>query len=71
MLAIHLFHHEGTEAEADEARRDGLHKHFSWTASWVAGVVRRSERRGLVRSDGELLKLTDAGRSRAKAMLNV
>ena len=71
MLAIHLFHHENTATEADEARCDGLHKHFSWTATWVAGVVRRSERRGLVQRDGELLKLTDAGRDRARTMLKV
>jgi manganese/zinc/iron transport system permease protein len=71
MLAIHLLHHEGTPEEADEARCDGLHKHFSWTATWVAGVVRRSERRGLVRREGELLKLTEDGRERARTMLNL
>ncbi len=70
MLTIHLFQHEGTEAEADEACITGLHQHFSWPPLGVARVVNRSERRGLVRREGEWLKLTDAGRERARAMLN-
>jgi manganese/zinc/iron transport system permease protein len=71
MLAIHLFQHEGTPEEADEARVSGLHHHLHWTAERVARVVRRAERHGLVRQDGELLKLTDAGRARARGVLNV
>jgi manganese/zinc/iron transport system permease protein len=70
MLAIHLLQHEGTDAEADEARLDGLHRHLSWGAERVAAVVRRAERNGLVTRSGELLKLTDSGRTRARDVLN-
>lgn len=69
MLAIHLLQHEGTPAEADEARADGLHRHFRWGPAEIAGVVRRAERAGLVTRGGELLKLTAAGRDRARSSL--
>jgi manganese/zinc/iron transport system permease protein len=71
MLAIHLHQHEGTDAEADEARVDGLHHHLSWAADRVKRVVQRAERKGLVRRDGELLKLTEDGRIRARTVLAV
>jgi len=71
MLAVHLLHHENTPEEADEARVDGLHRHLRWAAGDVAGVVRRAERHGLVTHAGPLLKLTDAGRQRAREVLNL
>lgn len=70
MLAIHLLQHEGTDAEADEARVDGLHRHLSWAAERVRRVVQRAERKGLVGRQGELLKLTETGRARARMILN-
>lgn len=69
MLAIHLLQHEGTPAEADEARAGGLHRHLHWPPGEVARVVARAERNGLVTRAGELLKLTDDGRVRARAVL--
>jgi manganese/zinc/iron transport system permease protein len=66
MLAVHLYQHEGTPAEADEARIDGLHRHLGWPADRVARVVERATENGLVVRERELLKLTDAGRERAK-----
>lgn len=69
MLAIHLLHHENTAEESDEARIDGLHRHLHWTSGQVAAVIARAERHGLVKRDGMLLKLTDAGRARARAVL--
>jgi manganese/zinc/iron transport system permease protein len=68
-LAIHLFQHEGTPAEADESRLDGLHRHLQWLPADVTTVVRRSERHGLVEREGEMLKLTPAGRERARQVL--
>jgi manganese/zinc/iron transport system permease protein len=68
-LAIHLLQHEGTDVEADEARLDGLHRHLSWSPEQVAAVVGRAERSGLVVRAGELLKLTGAGRARAREVL--
>ncbi len=69
MLAIHLLQHEGTAAEADEARADGLHRHLSWPPAQVATVVARAERAGVVVRAGELLKLTEAGRARVQEVL--
>jgi manganese/zinc/iron transport system permease protein len=68
-LAIHLFHHEGTAAEVDESRLDGLHRHLQWLPTDVSTIVKRSERQGLVERQGDLLKLTAAGRERAKQVL--
>jgi manganese/zinc/iron transport system permease protein len=69
MLAIHLLQHEGTPAEPDEARADGLHRHLHWTPAEVAAVVGRAVSGGVVTRAGELLKLTEAGRARARAVL--
>lgn len=69
MLAVHLLQHEGTAAEADEAGCGRLHDHLGWTPGQAGAVVGRAERHGLVRRDGEVLKLTDAGRTRAREVL--
>ncbi len=69
MLAVHLLQHEGTPAEGDEARLDRLHVHLGWRATDAAAVVQRAEQHGLVRREGDLLKLTDAGRERARTIL--
>ena len=55
MLAVHLYQHEGTPAEADEARLDGLHHHLRWAADRVAPVVERATENGLVVRNGEVL----------------
>jgi manganese/zinc/iron transport system permease protein len=69
MLAIHLLQHEGTPAEAEESRLDGLHRHLHWLPVEITLVVKRAERHGLLRRAGNLLQLTDAGRGRAREML--
>ncbi|MGL6097857.1 MAG: metal ABC transporter permease, partial [Fimbriiglobus sp.] len=69
MLAIHLLQHEGTPAEAEESRLDGLHRHLRWEPGEVAAVVRRAVRGGLVTRAGAGLALTAAGRERARAVL--
>jgi manganese/zinc/iron transport system permease protein len=71
MLAVHLYQHEHTAAEADEAAVGGLHRHLGWPAEQAAAVAARAERNGLVVRAGELLKLTDAGRARAREILHV
>jgi manganese/zinc/iron transport system permease protein len=68
MVAVHLYQHEGTPAEAEEARVDGLHHHLEWQPERVAIVVERAAANGLVTRAGELLKLTDVGRARARAV---
>ena len=69
MLAVHLMQHEGTPEEQEESRLAGLHQHLSWTPTQVARVVARAERNGLVVRSGELLKLTDIGRAKAREVL--
>jgi manganese/zinc/iron transport system permease protein len=69
VLAIHLYQHEGTDAEADEAGAGGLHQHLGWPPGRVAEVVGRAGRHGLVVWAGDLLKLTPAGRARAAGVL--
>ncbi|MBX9626426.1 MAG: metal ABC transporter permease [Gemmataceae bacterium] len=69
MLAVHLFQHEGTDAEADEAGCGEVHRHLGWPAGQTAAVVARAGRHGLVRREGDLLKLTEAGRGRARDVL--
>ena len=69
MLAVHLLQHEGTAAEADEAGCGRLHEHLGWAEAQAAAVVGRAERHGLVRRDGDLLKLTATGRTRAREVL--
>lgn len=68
MLAVHLYQHEGTDSEADEARLEGLHRHLSWNPVRVATVVERATENGLVVASGGMLKLTDAGRDRARTV---
>ncbi len=69
MLAVHLMQHEGTPEEAEESRYGGLHEHLSWKPKQVESVVSRAERNGLVVRAGEVLKLTELGRVRAKEVL--
>jgi manganese/zinc/iron transport system permease protein len=68
MLAVHLYQHEGTEAEADEAKLTGLHSHLTWDPKRTTVVVQRATANGLVLRQGNMLKLTEAGRARARAV---
>lgn len=67
MLAIHLYQHEGTPAEVDESRHDGLHRHLHWLPAEVQAVTARAERNGLVTRTGPVWKLTPTGRELAAA----
>jgi manganese/zinc/iron transport system permease protein len=69
MLAIHLLNHEGRPEAAVENRIEHLDAHLGWDPAFAAEVVSRAERRGLVRSDGAALELTDRGRAGARSAL--
>jgi manganese/zinc/iron transport system permease protein len=69
MLAIHLLNHEGKPEAESESRVDGLHAHLQWAQPFVARVVRRAERDGVVALEQGRLELTEAGRVRARAAL--
>ncbi len=71
MLAIHLLQHEGTAAELEESRLDGLHKHLHWLPHEVQAVVARAVHRELVQHLGDRLILTSPGRALAQELINV
>jgi manganese/zinc/iron transport system permease protein len=70
MLAIHLLHHEGSPAQAEESRVDHLSRELRWQPSFAQQVVTGAERSGLVDRRNGTLALTERGRDTArKAMV--
>lgn len=70
MLTLHLLNHEATDAAGEENREAHLHEHLRWEAAFAARVVRRAERRGLLRyGEGDRLLLTERGRVQARALV--
>lgn len=69
MLLIHLSQHEGTAEEDSEARVEHLATHLAWPPAVARRIVGRAVDRGWVREEGGRLRLRDAGRSRARALL--
>jgi manganese/zinc/iron transport system permease protein len=69
MLALHLGQHEALGEEAEENRVATLHSHLGWTPDRVAGVVADAERRGLLHRRGDILALTERGRTVASAVV--
>jgi manganese/zinc/iron transport system permease protein len=69
MLAVHLFHHEHTAAEAVESRVESLPEHLRWPPATVARVLRGARRRGLVTVRDGQVELTAAGRALARETL--
>ncbi len=65
MLAIHLANHEGKPEAAEESRIDHLDRHLRWEPDFARRIVQLAERRGLVRTQGRQLVLTQAGRELA------
>jgi len=69
MLVVHLLHHQGTPAETEECRSEGIHHHLHWTEARTRQVVRQAEERRLVERSGELLHATVDGTRLANAAL--
>jgi manganese/zinc/iron transport system permease protein len=70
MIAVHLFQHAGTAAEADESRVEGLHHHLNWPKERTDAVAARAERHGLIVQHQDCWTLTPAGEMRARSVLN-
>jgi manganese/zinc/iron transport system permease protein len=71
MLAVHLAQHEhqpqsAFENAAFESRADHLLEHFRWQPAFAEQVIRYAERTGAVRRQGDVLILTDDGRTLAQ-----
>ncbi len=71
LLAIHLFQHEGTAAEAEESAIDGLHRHVQWPPDVLKQVMNRAIQRGWVVSSAERLTLTSSGRIAAQTAFRI
>lgn len=66
MLAVHLLHHQNTDAESEECRLEGLYRHLGWSETRTRQVVREAEHRDLVMRSGELVLATPTGRRLAE-----
>ena len=66
MLALHLLHHEGSPAQAEESRVDHLSRELRWEPAFAQQVVSEAERTGLVARQNGTLALTERGRDTAR-----
>ncbi len=65
MLTIHLANHEGTPDESRENQIGHLEDHLTWDAAFASRIVKFSEQKGWVKTNQELLQLTETGRDLA------
>lgn len=68
-LAVHLYIHEGTPSSAEENVAQALRDHLHWSEARARDVLVRCLDQGLVTRAGELLELTEKGRSTAREIL--
>lgn len=68
-LAIHLYNHEGSPAEAEENVVQALREHLGWSDEKARQVLLRSLDQNLVVRDAEALHLTSKGRAVAQEIL--
>jgi manganese/zinc/iron transport system permease protein len=66
MLVVHLSRHEDTAHEAVENSPAHLTADLAWSPAFADQALRRASAGGLVRREGEVLRLTDAGRALAE-----
>jgi manganese/zinc/iron transport system permease protein len=71
MLAIHLLHHEGTEAAEEESREGHLGEHLRWPAAFARRVIREAESAELLYRDDGRLMLTEHGRDTAARAMQI
>lgn len=69
MLLVHLLHHEGTPEERRECRSEHLQEHLRWQAEIADLAIRSALRDGFVSRQGDLLRLTQTGRDRAREVM--
>ena len=65
-LAVHLYHHENTPAQAEENVVSALREHLRWKDASIRRALIRSLDDGVIQRQGELLVLTAKGRSIAQ-----
>jgi len=64
-LLFHLHNHEGSETESREAGIDAIQTHLNWDEEFTKDVLEALKREGRIVFAGDVIKLTDYGRSTA------
>jgi manganese/zinc/iron transport system permease protein len=70
LLAGHLLNHENSPEAEVENRLDHLGDHLRWAPDYAGIVVNRAQQTGLITLEGQNLRLTPKGRSRAQQTLD-
>jgi manganese/zinc/iron transport system permease protein len=65
-LMFHLWHHEGTPKEEEEALYKTIRLHMHWDKKFAARVVKKLISDGRVTLEGNLLKLSEKGRQESR-----
>lgn len=68
-LAVHLHNHENTPDQREENVAAALREHLAWSEAQARETLLRGLDEGLVRRDGELIRLTEKGRATAREIL--
>jgi len=66
MVLGHIYHHEGTAAQAEELAPSTLHSHFRWSRAKMQRVLNRLRTLNLVRVDADRVSLTARGEQRVQ-----
>ncbi len=69
-LLFHLYNHEGSENEAQEAGIHTLGVHFHWDTAFTDKIVRYLLKEKYIMLDKDIIKLTEQGRSISNAEYN-
>ena len=63
-LLFHLYNHEGSSNEREEAGMDTLQHHLKWDLDYTQRIVQRLSRAKQLEIEGGVLRLTPSGRER-------
>ncbi|AEN73246.1 ABC-type transporter, integral membrane subunit [Rhodothermus marinus SG0.5JP17-172] len=66
LLLFHLLHHEHRPEATAERHRATLPLHLNWTDEKFARILEEGQRRGWLRLEGRMVRLTEAGRRHAQ-----
>lgn len=66
MLLVHLLNHEGLPEAERECHRNHLYDHLHWEEDFIKKILKNGERKMWLRSEGDLLYLTEKGREMAQ-----
>ena len=63
---FHIFHHEGEVNECEESGASTIRYHLHWEKAFTDRIIHRLTRTKLVETDGCVIRLTQAGRSKSQ-----